>query len=62
MKLRAETEILEDRATNYQTKYQEIDQELIAGIRELCFIKLKNSYRNCGRETEIKRWKAKKKF
>ena len=36
MKLKAPTEILEDKTTNYQTKFQEIDQELITEIWELC--------------------------
>ena len=38
MKLKAQTEILEDKTTNYKTEYQEIDQELITKIRELCHI------------------------
>ena len=36
MKLKAQIEILEDKTTHYKTKYQEIDQELITEIRELC--------------------------
>ena len=36
MKLKTQTEILEDKTTNYKTKYQEIDQELITEIREIC--------------------------
>ena len=36
MKLKAQTEILEDKTTNYKTKYLEIDQELITEMRELC--------------------------
>ena len=35
MKLKTQTEILENQTTHYKTKYQEIDQELIAEIREL---------------------------
>ena len=40
MKLKAQTEILEDKTTHYKTKYQEIDQELITEIRELCLIEI----------------------
>ena len=36
MKLKAQTEILEDKTSHYKNKYQEIDQELITEIRELC--------------------------
>ena len=36
MKLKAQTEILEDKSSHYKTKYQEIDQELITEIREHC--------------------------
>ena len=36
IKLKAQTEILEDKTTHYKTKYQEIDQEIITEIRELC--------------------------
>ena len=36
MKLKAQTEMLEDKTTHCKTKYQEIDQELITEIRELC--------------------------
>ena len=36
MKLKAQTEILEDKTTHYKTKNQEIDQELITEIKELC--------------------------
>ena len=36
MQLKAQTEIFEKRATHFKTKYQEIDQELITEIRELC--------------------------
>ena len=36
MKLKAQTEILEDKTTHYTTKYQEINPELITHIRELC--------------------------
>ena len=36
MKLKAQTEIPEDKTTHYKTKYQEIDQELITEITELC--------------------------
>ena len=35
MKLKAQTEILEDKTTLYKTKYQEIDLKLITKIREL---------------------------
>ena len=36
MKLKAKAEILEDKTTQYKTKYQEIDKELISEIRHLC--------------------------
>ena len=36
MKLKAQMEILEDKTTHYKAKYQEIGQELITEIRELC--------------------------
>ncbi len=36
MKLEAQTEIKEDKTVNYEPRYQEIDQELITKIRELC--------------------------
>ena len=34
MKLKAQTETLEEKTPHYKTKYQEINQELITGIRE----------------------------
>ena len=36
MKLKTQTEILEYRDILYKTKYQEIDQDLMTEIRELC--------------------------
>ena len=36
MKLKAQSEIQDDKTTHSKTKYQEIDQELITEIRELC--------------------------
>ena len=36
-KLKAQVELLEDRATHNTTKYLEIDQELLTEIKELCF-------------------------
>ena len=38
MKLKAQTEILKDKTTHYETKYQEIDQKLITEIKDLCSI------------------------
>ena len=35
MKLKAQTQILEDATTHYKIKYQEIDQQLITEIWEL---------------------------
>ena len=36
MKIKTQTEILVDKTIHFKTKYQEIDQELITEIRELC--------------------------
>ena len=36
MKLKAQTEILEDKTAHYKTKYQKIYSELITVIKELC--------------------------
>ena len=41
MKLKVQTEIQEDKTAHYKTKFQEIDQELITEIRELCPIETK---------------------
>ena len=55
LNLKAQTEILEDKTTNYKTEYQEIDQEIITEIRELCPIEtqpfLKQLWeKNCKKE------------
>ena len=56
MKLKAQTEILEDKTTHYKTKYQEMDQELITEIRELCPIETtipkRTMRKNCKKEEE----------
>ena len=39
MKLKAETEILENRIIQYQTKYLEIDKELMREIKEVILTK-----------------------
>ena len=41
MKLKVQTEIQEDKTAHYKTNFQEIDQELITEIRELCPIETK---------------------
>ena len=60
MKLKAQTEILKDKTTHYKTKYQEIDQELITEIRELCLIETQPFLQelwenNCKKEEEKSR-------
>ena len=41
MKLKAQTEILEDKTTYYKIIYQEIDEELLNEIKELCPMEIK---------------------
>ena len=57
MKLKAQAEIREDKATHYNAKYQEIDLELNTEIRDLSLIEtqpfLKELWeKNCKKEEE----------
>ena len=57
MKLKAQTETLEDKTSHYETKYKEIDLELITEIRDLCPIEAQPFLqelweKNCKKEEE----------
>ena len=60
MKLIVQTEILKDKTTHYKTKYEEIDQEIITEISELCPIETQQFLielweDNCKKEKEKSR-------
>ena len=57
MELKAQTKILEDKITHYKTKYQEVDQELITEIRELCPIETQPFLKGPWEKTAKKRKK-----
>ena len=57
MKLKAQTELQEDKTTHYKTKYQKIDQELITEIRELCPIETQPFLKELWKKTAKRRKK-----